>query len=193
MKKPFALAALCAALVPLLFSCAVPRAAVKKGFDFSGIRTVRVGSFTSAVSLSNSGAVVANEFIRQLLASGYSVRNDAAGEADAVLEGNVTEYLPNQRYLMQNVRNDDPNVVVVQPQFPVEISGSHVYNLGTAFGPGEESQIIVSNATVGIAAYLKDARTGDILWSSSFTYEGLDLNTALEGTVRSLLRSWPAR
>ncbi len=180
------------ALCSVVISCASPRVAYKKGFDFSQIRTVRISGFTSAAAQSNAGAVVANEFVRQLLSGGYSVVSADSAASDVVLEGNVMEYLPNHRYLIQDVSQDQSKQVIVTYP-PVELSGSNVYNQGTAFGIGEGNKIIVSNATVGISAFLKDAHTGEIIWSNTYTYEGLDLNTALEGAVGYLLRSWPAK
>jgi hypothetical protein len=171
-----------------LASCAFPRAAYKPGFDFSRIRTVRIGDFSSVGQAPNSGAVVANEFIRQLLAAGYSVTD--SNEADVVLIGTVNEYQPNRRYLINTGQgNGDRRVVVMQQ--PVELSGNNAYDLGSAFGLGDDNKIIVSNATVGVSAYLKDEKNGEIIWSNSYSYEGLDMSTALDGTVRYLLRSLP--
>lgn len=177
-------------LAGMLFSCAYPRAAYKTGFDFSKIRTIGVGDFSSVGNEPNSGSVVANEFMRQLLSEGYSVKTADAQDADVIMVGNVNEYQPNRRYLINSGRGNGRQQIVVLQQ-PVELSGSTAYNLGTAFGLGEENKIIVSNATVGVSAYLKDAHTGEILWSNSYSYEGLDLNTALDGTVRYLLRTLP--
>lgn len=172
-----------------ILSCASPRVAVKKDFDFSKIKTVRIGEFTSSTSNTNSGSVVANEFVRQLLDRGYSVKTSDTDASDVVIMGSVTEYFPNRRYLLINQENEDSQQTVVLQQ-QIEISGTSAYNLGSVFGMGDESKIVVSNATVGILAYLKDVNTGDVVWSSSYTYEGIDLQTALEGTVRYLLNSW---
>lgn len=168
-------------------SCAAPRAAIKAGYDFNKIRTIQIGEFTASANQPNSGSVVSGEFMRQFLSKGYAVKTSAASDVDAVLEGNVSEYIPNNRYLVQKSKNNPKGAHISRP---IEISGSNVYNLGSAFGL-ENSQIIVSNATVGISAYLKDPKSGEVVWSNSYTYEGLDLNTALEGCVRYILRSLP--
>jgi hypothetical protein len=183
-----------ALLFGLLAGCASPRAAYKAHFDFDHIRSVEVGSFTSAEYASHSGPAVAGEFMRQLLSAGYTVKTAPQAEGvDVVLGGSVIEYQPNRRYLVQNGGgNAGRQVVVVQP--PVELGGNNTYNLGPVFGPDETTgHVIVSNATIGVSAHLKDAKTGEVLWSGMYTYEGLDLNTALEGAVRYLLRSWVPR
>ncbi|OGS17107.1 MAG: hypothetical protein A2219_04615 [Elusimicrobia bacterium RIFOXYA2_FULL_50_26] len=179
--------------VCIFFSgCASPRVAFKQGYDFTRIKVVKIGEITPATKKSNSGAVIANEFIRQLLAAGYTVKTADDGAYDVVLEGNVTEYLPNNRYLIQTNKADGATKVVVINQ-PVELSGTNAYNLGSAFGLGEDSRVVVSNATVGVSAFLRDAVTGEVVWSNTYSYEGLDLTTAMEGVVRYLLRSWPVK
>jgi hypothetical protein len=182
-------------IIPALFciflvSCAAQRVAYKEGFNFSEIKSVTVGDFTPSSQMPNSGSVVASEFVRQLLQKGYSVKTSGRGKADYVLTGSVSEYFPNRRYLVINRQQDESKDTIVIQNQELEISGSNVYNLGSAFGMGDESKIIVSNATVGIHAYLKEASTGEVVWSNSYAYEGLDLNTALEGTVGYLLSSW---
>jgi hypothetical protein len=174
-----------------LSACASPRVAYKKGFDFSQIHTVSIGDFSSAAGYPNSGAVVAGEFIRQMLSQGYQITTTSAGNADAIVYGSVTEFFPNRRYLIQNQQGTASQQTIVI-QEPVELSGSNVYSLGNAMGLGQGNQIVVSNASVGVSAYIKDVRTGEIIWSNAYTYEGLDLNSALEGTVRYMLRSIPA-
>ena len=184
----------CATLLlgAFLFSgCITPRGVYKAGYDFSAIKTIRVDTLTSVADQPNSGAVAADEFMRQMIGRGYSVKM-GSGDADVILTGNVTEYQPNRRYLVQSNENRGSRRTVVVQQ-PVELSGTGTYNLGTVFGLDQSNKIVVSNATVGVSAYLKDARTGEILWSSNYTYEGLDLDTALEGTVRYLLNSWPVK
>lgn len=177
----------------LFFGCASIRVAYKKDYDFSAIRVVKIGNFTSSARQPNSGAVIANEFIRQLLSAGYIVKATDGDSADVILEGNVTEYLPNNRYLIQsNTQNGAAKEVVIVNQ-PVELSGTSAYNIGTTFGLGENDRVVVSNATVGVAAYLKDTATGDVIWSNAYSYEGLDITTAMEGTVRYLLHSWPSQ
>jgi hypothetical protein len=186
-------------LLPLLLlagitACDTPRASYKAGFDFSRIRSVKVETFSSVARQPNSGSVVANEFIRQLLARGLSVKtDDIGGPADVILTGSVNEFQPTRRYLINAQPEDGRHGgrhqdVVVQP--PVEVGGSSVYDLGT--GDIDGNRVAVSNATVGISAYLKDAATGEIIWSDAFSYEGLDLTTALDGAVHYLLSSLPA-
>jgi len=58
-----------------------------------------------------------------------------------------------------------------------EISGSNVYNIGSAFGI-PNGEVVVTNATVAASVRLVEKRTGNIVWSSSFVYESLTSETA---------------
>ena len=192
MKKYFAAAAVCV----FLCSCAANRAVIKEGYDFSAIRTVRVGMFTSDRADNNSGDAVQGAFMRRLLASGFNVVVDQNVPADVVIEGSVTIFQPEQRFLVSTAGGHSNSgvrqkrVVYTQPTV-VPISGSNAFDLGPAFGAGPGNRIMASNATVGISAFMVDVPTGKVVWSFSFTYEGIDLVSALDGAVRVIVRTIP--
>lgn len=173
----------------VLSGCASPRAVVKAGYDFSSIESVKVGRFTSDVNYSNSGSAAQNAFISQLLSKGYNVKVGRDAEADAIIRGSVTTYAPDKKYLVRT--SDHNSYYTVYTNDITEISGSTMYDLGSAFGINEPNKIMASNATVGIYAYMEDSATGEIVWSNSYTYEGLDLTSALDGAVKYILRSLP--
>jgi hypothetical protein len=182
-----------------LSSCASTRAVIKKDYDFESVKTVKVGAFASDAEYVNSGSTVQSSFIRQLLAQGYSVKVDPNSHADVTIEGSVMTYTPDKKYLVRmpdenryrSRRDARHSQSVVYTSDITEISGSSMYDLGSAFGLGESNKIMASNATVGIYAYMVDNETGEIVWSDSYTYEGLDLASALDGAVKYILRSLP--
>lgn len=196
MIKKFAFMAV---LFLLASSCASNRAVIRPDYDFTAIKTVRVGNFASETVYDNSGSVVQNAFMKHLMAKGYRVVIDHSAQADAVIEGSLTTYQPDKKYLIRtpDTRNGGRGKgrgrghPAIYTNDVVEISGSNMYDLGTAFGLGENNKIMASNATVGIYAYMADAATGEIVWSDSYTYEGLDLSSALDGAVKYILRSIP--
>lgn len=183
----------------VLAACASPRAVIKKDYDFASVKTVKVGSFAADAEYSNSGSAVQSAFIRQLLAKGYRVKVDRNAETDVIIEGSITTYAPDKKYLVRLPEEDrfhnrrDTRYVqpVIYTSDITEISGSTMYDLGPAFGLGEPNKIMASNATVGVYAYMSDTKTGEIVWSDSYTYEGLDLSSALDGAVKYILRSLP--
>ncbi|MCL2485029.1 MAG: DUF799 domain-containing protein [Endomicrobia bacterium] len=171
-------------------SCASNRAVIKQDFDFSAIRTVRVGNFSPANNvLSSSGDAVQSAFIRQLLARGFMVVVDPNAPADAVIQGSVLTFQPERRFLVRTSDNRRPGHWHGWGSDAIEVGGSNVYDLGPAFGM--DGRVIASNATVGISAHMTDVRTGKVVWSISFSYEGLDLNSALNGAVRFIVRTLP--
>ncbi len=179
---------LSAVLVVLTIGCATSKISYKSGYNFSGIKKIYVEEFKSSPDFGSAGNVVRDSFIRELMKSGYTVtENDL--EADGIIGGSIITFSPEKKYLiMLSKPGNDAKVVLHQP---IEIGGSNIYSFGSAFGLKEENQIIVSNATVGVSALMKDSKTSEIVWSNSFTYEGLTLDTALNGLIRYLVRTIP--
>ncbi len=192
IKKVFFIAA----LALFVSSCAVNRAVIRQDYNFAAIKTVRVGKFASETVYDNSGNVVQNAFMKNLMAKGYRVIIDPSVQADVVIEGSLTVYQPDKRYLVytpdvKRMGRHNRRAPMIYTSDVIEISGSNMYDLGTAFGLGENNRIMASNATVGIYAYMTDNQTGEVVWSDSYTYEGLDLTSALDGAVKYILRSIP--
>lgn len=187
-------------LIPAVFflilsGCASTRAVIKQDYDFSSVKSVRVGRFTSNGNYSNSGSAVQNAFISQLLSKGYNVKTGRNAETDAVIRGSVTTYIPDKKYLVRQSgdgRVYDGRDVYIYANDITEVGGGTMYDLGPAFGLNEPNKIMASNATVGVYAYMEDSATGEIVWAYSYTYEGLDLAAALDGAVKHILRSLPS-
>ncbi|MBI4395487.1 MAG: DUF4136 domain-containing protein [Elusimicrobia bacterium] len=181
-------------LIVFLFiaACASPRFVKKPGFDFSQIHSILLLEPDRA----DAGAVT-DEIARELIRRGYSVktarRENARASADAWLKVNVTQFIPDKKYLIQMNKDEEGKTRDVLLLNPVtEISGRTVYPSASVAGL-EDAQIVVSNATVSLSVRLLDRSSKDILWSGAVTYEGLDLDAAIEGSVSSLLKHFPAR
>lgn len=159
---------------------------MKQGYDFSKVRVIGMGNFTGA-----SGNSVSGEFARQLLIRGYNVKTSVK-EVDAVLEGSVDQYIPQKQYLFYNNSNSDANTVVVVPAVS-EITGANTYSLGAPFGLKDKGEVVISNATAGVTARLIDAKTQEIIWTNSYTYESFDIKASIENTVNYLVNSFTER
>jgi hypothetical protein len=164
--------------------------AVKPGVDFSRIRSIALADQDRPEL-----RAVTDELARQLISRGYSVRlarGRAAADADALLQVSVAQYTPDKKYLVQLDKDSGGrarDVFVLNPA--MEVGGRSVYPT-TGVSGVEGAQIVVSNATVSLSARLLDARTKEILWSTAVTYEGLDLDAAVEGAAASLMKRFPA-
>lgn len=187
----FALLSSVFSLFLFLSGCATTRVGLKPGYDFSKVRSVAIGTFVPFGGYNTSSELVADEFARVLMQNGYIVKRNEE-DVDVILQGSITQFAPSRKFLFYTAEpldiDKEKKVVVVTPQM-LEIGGSNVYSLGYAFGLGRNAQILISNATIGISARLIDASTKEIVWTNSFTYEGLDIQSATETTVRYLVKS----
>jgi hypothetical protein len=151
--------------------CAPHRVVVNPAFDFSKVRRISVAPFDGP-----GGPAATDEFVKELVQTGMEV-TDAKHPGDVVLNGSVTEYKPTMQ-LMVFLGND----------YPVITPASQVTPEAAALG-AHRAQVASVIATVGIQARLTDASTHNIVWADSYSYEGLDLPSALGAVVGSLTRS----
>ena len=197
-----------------LASCAGPQVAVNRRADFSKIHRIAVTSF------SGPGGEGASDLLAQdLLARGADVierqRLDAVlneqhlsvegilepstikrlGKilgVDALIVGTVTSYSPGQSYLVFS-GGGSGSTVIGNAVTPISGSGM-LYSQGPAIGaPG--SEVLTSNATVGLTARMVDVETASIMWSARMNYEGFDVETAMSQVTKSFADSlvpvWP--
>ncbi len=161
-----------------------PRGVFYKDFDPRRISVISVGQFTTSSGNAISD-YVKNLMIQNLLARNFTVKEVNSEDVDYVLLGSVTKFLPEKKFLVYTGTNKQ-QVMLGGPL--TEISGSNVYNIGTAFGVSD-GEIVVTNATVGVSARLVEKRTGNVVWSSSFSYEALTADTAAEIVANYLITS----
>jgi hypothetical protein len=169
----------------LLNACFAPvRTATMPGVDFSKIKSVLVLEPEFAEQ-----RFVTDEFARQLMARGYRVRvgGPSAG-SDVWLQVTVSQVIPDKKYLVPLEGVLGRQTLVLNPI--TEIGGRSLYPSGSGAGV-QDAQILVSNATLSLSARLITPNTQELLWSGSVTYEGLDLDVAVEGSVASLFKRFP--
>lgn len=73
---------------------------------------------------------------------------------------------------------------------PTPISGG-TPTTSTTMGSGLQQQILTSNASVGMTAQMLEVATGNIIWTGAYTYEALDVESAVEGIASNLVGSLP--
>ncbi len=199
-----------ALFLTIFYSACIPSdVAIKQDYNFNVIRTVGVSEFSSANTNTSSGKIVQEAFARYLLSKGIDVKiiNSQRGDelvsarvskVDVLITGTVTQYSPDQKYLVylgEDNKDTSSQKVVVSIPTITEVSGANVYGWGRAYGVQGQSELILTSASVGVSATMIDTITGTVIWSNSYAYEGLDVNSALEGLVRFMFRSlktvWP--
>lgn len=169
----------------LLTSCVTPRATFYKSFDPQKVSVIAVGEFKSYSGYTSSGDMVKNLMIEHLLRRGYTVKEQISEDVEYILTGSVTKFLPEKKYLVYT-GTDKQQIMIGGPL--TEISGSYVYNIGSAFGI-PNSEVVATNSTVGVSARLIEKKTGNIVWTASFVYEALTVETAADIVVNYLITS----
>lgn len=182
-----------------LSSCAsYPRAASKPGFNFSSIQTVEIQAKESLSPL------ISRELL-ELGVSPLSSNKGLRGKGDAILKIALAREHPERRYVIQTAkkkisssvstaRSGEETVNSVSfedepTQAPIEVQGGFPHT--QTFLGAPESKIIATYAQVSLTAELIRPQNAEIVWAGSFAYEGVDLDSALEGAVRGLIRQIP--
>jgi len=162
----------------------------KPGAKFDQIRSILIIE-QERVALRN----ITDEFARNLISKGYSVRANPkienSVESDAVLQINVSQFQPDRKYLVllnQDKAGNSHDTLLVNPV--VEVGGRSLYPSHGIVGV-DNAEIVVSNAAVSLSARLLDGKTHEIIWSGSVTYEGLDLDMAVRGAVVAMIKKFP--
>lgn len=184
-------------LIGVFSSCSSVPVAIKRDYNFDAIRVVGVTNFGET----NAGTTVRDEFIRQFVLHGLDVKvvpfstnsdvtlsNARNLGVDILVEGSVSQFMPEKKYFIYLGEEAQQKVVISFPTV-TEVGGSNVYSGGKPFGVEGNSQIVLTGATVGIAARMVDIKTGEVVWAHGINYEGLDIQSALRGVVSYMLQT----
>lgn len=169
----------------MLSGCATTAGPVKKAtYDFGRVKRVALGTFTGL-----GGTEVGREFVKQLLASGFVV-TDKPQTADAVLSGTVTDYraLNQMLVFLGTATFPGPKDAPIEIVNPI-VSGEAQTSEATALTL-PKTQMMMTTASVGVNAQLNDVKTGDLIWANSYSYEGLNMPSAIHivaGTLASAI------
>ncbi len=168
-----------------IFGCVTPKGTFYKDFDPQKLSVISVGEINSYSDNPSSGEMIKNLIVEHLLQRGYTVKERNSYDVDYVLVGSVTRFLPEKKYLVY-IGTDKKQIILGGPL--AEISGSYVYNIGSAFGI-PDSNVVATNSTVGVSLRLIEKSSSNIVWTSSFVYEALTVETAADVVVNYLITS----
>lgn len=179
----------CVTILFFIFSCVTPRGVFYKDFDPQKLSVISVGEIKSYSDNPSSGEMIKSLIVEHLLQRGYTVKERDSYDVEYVLVGSVTKFLPEKKYLVY-MGKDTQQVMLGGPL--TEISGSYVYNIGSAFGV-PNSDVVATNSTVGVSLRLIEKSSANIVWTSSFVYEALTVETAADVVVNYLITSLTAK
>lgn len=172
-------------LLTFFYGCGItPKSTFYKNFSLTAQNIISVDQFNSSQD-KVAGEYIRDLLIKELLSRNFTVKEINSEDVEYVIAGNVTRFLPEKKFLVY--RGENKQQILLSSTL-TEISGSNVYNIGSAFGL-PDSQIVVTNATVGVSARLVEKKTGNIVWSGSFVYEALTVDTAAEVVANYLITS----
>ncbi len=175
--KLSAIIAVCTAL--FLSSCSVNSVVLKKGYDFSRIHRVAVLDFKETSYYNNAGSMVSELFVKHLLNTGYDI-----------IERNELDALLKERNLSLSGLLDNTEQV---KEFR-KISGIDAIITGTIQTVVPERYLYENGnpryiaAQVGITCRMISIETGEILWAGSDTYDSMNIQTAFEYLISSMVR-----
>ncbi len=179
-----------------LCACAGSRSAMRQDVDFSLIKTVGVDAKPAVA------AFVSRELLRQGVKPLSGQSRDTT--ADALLSIVVTRQTPEKNYVirpgkstqqtkLENSRDTADTITVTyskdEGHAPIEVPGRYPY-VNTRIGSSGEV-LVASYAQALVTGELVRPGKGDVLWAGTYTYEGFDLESALEGAVRGLILEIP--
>lgn len=162
----------------ILSSCALRSSVLRSGYDFSKIKKIAVLDFKSADFQPISGHMASDIYIKYLLHEGYNVierieLDSILREHDIVFSGAMD---PKQIKKIGKLTGVDAFVAGSVLQFVPEI---YVYATG---------KIEFTAAQVGITARMIDVESGQVLWTGSNAYDGMNTQVASEYLIASLVR-----
>ncbi len=164
------------------------RVAIKKDYNFSSIHRIAVLNFSNYYTDINSGRVVADEFVHQLIKSGFDVVERS--ELDTLLRekklAGTTNISVNSAKSIGKILGVDTFITGTVTKF-IPDNKERIYFKDEQGNIQEETFLI--EAEVGVTARMIDVNTGYIVWSASYNYEGFDIESSVSTVVSTLLNS----
>ncbi len=170
-------------IIALLFTGCAVRYSVKKGYDFTKIKRIAVCEFSGNSVFANSGDIVADEFVMQMIDKGYNV-----------MERNKVNLLIRERNLDSSDYSRLGKLLGVDAILTGSVS-KYSEDAGRTFYYTDSSgntrtDVSMSRAVVGVSARLIDVNTGEIVWTARNDDEAFDVANAVTFVVAGLLDSF---
>ena len=188
----------------LLFSCWNNSLdpAINSKFNFREVGTLEIDFINDHSSLSGSGDMVLSSLTYNFLKYGYNVNISerenstitlGTGSKVLLLSCLITEFT-DSKVIVVPFRHEDKGytkTVVTQSskedkEEKQESSQSQTSTTTTHAGKVKEGQrVTYTQSRVGIILKMIDKNTGDLVWSNSFWYSGLELQRTIESCVKT--------
>ena len=189
--------------IPLIFvmsflaSCSsskkqvIPTAIIKSGYDFSKIGVISVLNFVNYEKDVNTGSIVADAVMKELIKRGYSI----------VESSHLKEVLEAKKIAVPEQIDID---LIRQLRETIKIDALFTGTV-TKYSLGQKQDIeykdksgrtrkkpVYYDAEIGLNARLIDVKSGSVVWMDSINVVGQDMEWALNESVYQLLNSFGA-
>ena len=176
--------------------------AINSMFNFEEVGTLEIEDIDDHSSLSGSGEMVLSSLTYNFLKYGYNVNiSDSenstitlgAGSKVLLLSCVITEFT-DSKMIVVPFRHEDKGytkTVVTQSSKDAEeekseSSQSQTSTTTTHAGKVKEGErITYTQSRVGIILKMTDKNTGDLVWSNSYWYSGLEIQRTIESCVKT--------
>ena len=176
--------------------------AINSMFNFEEVGTLEIEDIDDHSSLSGSGEMVLSSLTYNFLKYGYNVNiSDSenstitlgAGSKVLLLSCVITEFT-DSKMIVVPFRHEDKGytkTVVTQSskedeEEKSESSQSQTSTTTTHAGKVKEGErITYTQSRVGIILKMTDKNTGDLVWSNSYWYSGLEIQRTIESCVKT--------
>ena len=176
--------------------------AINSKFNFREVGTLEIDFINDHSSLSGSGDMVLSSLTYNFLKFGYNVNISdrqnstiilGSGSKVLLLSCLITEFT-DSKMIVVPFRHEDKGytkTVVTQSskenvEEKQESSQSQTSTTTTHAGKVKEGErVTYTQSRVGIILKMTDKNTGDLVWSNSFWYSGLEIQRTIESCVKT--------
>lgn len=156
----------------LYFAGCASAPVVKKTYDFSRVKRVAVENFASYSEYKDSGRMAAqyaaSDFVRYGIEVYLNPTAAELGKCDVIVTGSLLKYMPDKTQVI-SLRSSEQELTSLQVK-------------------QKDKQIIKYNeAQVSLSVIIKDVKTNEVIWANDYSYEGLDIGTAMDFAMRGAL------
>tara|TARA_B100001250_G_scaffold63545_2_gene50010 strand:+ start:1471 stop:2094 length:624 start_codon:yes stop_codon:yes gene_type:complete len=187
-------------LIYFLFSC-YNNPAIKSSYNFFNVKSIEILPVEDHSYLQGSGKMISNSISYNFLKLGFDVNQSddqnnfifiGSGNKKLILSCIVTEFTDSELIIVPYKYENRGYTETVLNQSSTDskknkkdtdlLTTTSTKTHGGSITQG--SKVEYSRAKVGIILTMKDKLTGDLVWSNSYWYSGLELHKTTESCVR---------
>ena len=184
-------------------SCPNIKGKSQTGYDFDNVGRLHVNSISDHSNMLGSGAMVSNSLSHNFLKYGYNVNTSDVNKSmvtvgksskTLLLSCIITEFTDSKMVVVpfrhedrgytktvvtQSSKDDEENKKSESSQSQTSTTTTHAGKIK------EGERVTYSQSRVGVVLKMTDRDTGDLVWSNSYWYSGLEMQRTIESCVKT--------